>query len=309
MDFYSGGDFHASDTCVVFGRFDGIHAGHRAAIRKAVEQKSRGLKTVLLGFDFRPSGLFGTDTLLYTEEEKAVLLRESGLDLFISWPFTADTKAMEAEDFVRDILAGRLGAKVIVAGRSCRFGKGGTGDVSLLGRTAEKYGCELIVVDMARDGGETGNGKIVTSELVREAIGRSDMDRGAALLGYPYTMIGPVVHGKALGRTAKLPTANIEFAENKLIPPHGIYATLTRIEEKPWRGLTIIGTRPTVDNFPYVTIETYLLDFSGDIYGKTIQLEIHAWVREIRKFRDLFEAKEQVDRDIESVREYLMRIR
>jgi riboflavin kinase/FMN adenylyltransferase len=150
---------------------------------------------------------------------------------------------------------------------------------------------------------------VITDERVRAEISAFNLDGAAELLGHPYTMIGPVEHGKGLGRTAKMPTANIGFDKRKLIPPHWDLRDPHPDRREAFRGLTIIGTRPTVDNFPYVTIETYLLDFSRDIYGRTIHLEIRAYVREIRKFRDLFEAKEQVDRDIERVREYLMRIR
>ncbi len=304
MDHIRGTDFRFKETCVAFGRFDGIHVGHRAVIRKTVELADRCMSSVLLSLDFQPCGLFGQETILYTEDEKARLLSGTGLDLMVSYPFTKETADGEAKEFIKKVLVGTLGARIVVAGTDCKFGKGRKGDADLLKHAAAQYGFEVVLVDMVGD----GEG-IVTDERVRAEISASNLDSAAELLGHPYTVIGPVKHGKALGRTAKMPTANVGFDKRKLIPPHGIYVTLTRIDGEPFRGLTIIGTRPTVDNFPYVTIETYLLDFSRDIYGKKIHLEIRAYVREIRKFRDLFEAKEQVDRDIESVREYLATIR
>jgi len=300
----SGATFRLDGACVAFGRFDGIHVGHRAVLRTLSALKSRGFPLVLLSLDYRPSGLFGRETLLYTEEEKASLLADTGIDFLVSYPFTDLTSRLEPEEFISAVLVGKLGAKAVVAGRDCRFGRGGEGNAELLAREAKRHGFDLVLVDMAAD-----TQGVITDERVRAEISAFNLDGAAELLGHPYTMIGPVEHGKGLGRTAKMPTANIGFDKRKLIPPHGIYVTLTRIDGEAFRGLTIIGTRPTVDNFPYVTIETYLLDFSRDIYGRTIHLEIRAYVREIRKFRDLFEAKEQVDRDIERVREYLMRIR
>jgi len=290
----------STDTCVTFGRFDGLHRGHRKVIEKTTAMKSRGLTPVLLSFDYDPACPLWEGSVIYTETEKAILLEAQGIDTLVSYPFTTETMAMKPEDFVNEVLLHRPDAKILVVGEHCRFGAGGKGNTTLLKELSTARGFELVICKT-----ETEPFKPITAKEVREEIHRYRFERAAELLGQPFSIIGTVVHGKALGRTAALPTANIDYGKHKLLPPHGIYATLTRMDHRVLKGLSIIGLRPTVDNLPHATVETYLLDFDEDVYGRTMTLEVHARVRYIRKFRDLHEVKIQVEKDIESVRDHL----
>ena len=125
------------------------------------------------------------------------------------------------------------------------------------------------------------------------------------MLGHPYLVMGEVMHGKALGRTVGMPTANIGYKMYKQLPAYGVYGTISDIEGKDVKGLTNIGKRPSVDSFDYATIEAFLLDFSGDLYGKIITLEVHVFIRGVVKFNGLDEVKAQVNKDTESIRAYL----
>ena len=301
MKHITGSNFSIENTCTAFGRFDGLHRGHRSIIRAVTEAASASdLNPILLSLYDNSRSRTEDLPAIYTEEEKKLLLEASGLDTLLSIPYSEEIRNLEPEVFITEIILKKLGARVIAVGEDCRFGAGGLGDTDLLKRLSVKHGFELIVCETVRQADAP-----VASDMVRNLLSGCDMLKAAELLEHPFSILGPIVHGKALGRTAKLPTANIAYGKNKLIPPHGIYATLAHVEGKPYRGMSIIGLRPTVDNLPDVTVETYLLDFSGDLYGRQMLLEVHMKVREIRKFRDLHEVRIQVDRDIESVREYL----
>lgn len=298
MQYIYGKDFKFSNTCVAFGQFDGLHLGHRAVINKLFEvKKINNLSSVLLSFDFKPSNIFGADSVIYTEEEKRLILGENAPDIMISYPFTFETADIEAEEFIKDILIDKLGAKIIVTNENCRFGKQCKGNIELLKNLSSKYGYSVICVETVKEDGET-----VSSEIIRSALNNGLIKKANKLLGHPFTMFGEIVHGKALGRTVGMPTANLSVPENKLIPKHGVYATMSNIDKKLVKGLTNIGLRPSVDNNEYITIETFLLDFSEDIYGKKIALEILSFIRDIKKFKNIDEVKKQVEKDIEIVR-------
>jgi len=294
-----GDNFKLENTCVAFGRFDGLHRGHRAVIEKTAGMKASGFSPVLVSFDFCGTAL-GEERQLCTEEEKRHLLQKSGLDLLISYPFSEKMWKMDPEGFFREILLGKLGARVLVTGEACTFGFNRTGDIAALKRLAERYGVQLLICKTERE-----EGREISSSWIKEAVRGCDLEQAKRLLGKAYTIVGEVVHGKALGRTVGLPTANISFPEHKLLPPQAIYVTRVRIDGEIFPGMTILGQRPTVDNFTYITIETYILDFSTDIYGKTLELELHSRLRDIRKFNNLAEVKIQVEKDKEEIREYL----
>ena len=294
-----GDDFKLENTCVTFGRFDGLHRGHRAVIEKTAGLKTGGFSPVLLSFDFNGTPL-GEEQQLCTEEEKRHLLEKSGLELLISYPFSEKIRRMDPEEFFREVLLGKLGARVIVTGEECAFGFNRTGDIATLMGMAKKYGIKLLICKTERE-----EGREISSSWIKQTVRDCNLGQAKRLLGKAYTIVGEVVHGKALGRTVGLPTANLSFPDHKLLPPQAIYVTRVRIDGETFPGMTILGLRPTVDNFTYITIETYILDFSTDIYGKILELELHSRLRDIRKFNNLAEVKAQVERDMEEIREYL----
>jgi riboflavin kinase/FMN adenylyltransferase len=286
-------DFNMSNTCVAFGSFDGMHSGHRAVVDKLLEVSSRqGLTSVVLYYDYEEDLLRGKK-VLSTGIEKKYLLSINGPEVLIPYVIDEQNKDTDAETFIKEVIAGRLGAKVIVAGKEDR-------NIDVLRKCAGKYRYTLVECDTVVSGGEP-----VTSERILRELEEGSLKKANELLGHPYLIMGIVMHGKALGRTVGMPTANIGFSDYKQLPALGVYGTLSDIGGKKIKGLTNIGRRPSVDNYSYITVETFLLDFSDDLYDKIITLEVHVFIRGIIKFNNLEEVKAQVNKDIESIRGYL----
>jgi riboflavin kinase/FMN adenylyltransferase len=284
-------------TCVAFGRFESMHKGHRAVINHLVKQEKKGYSSVLLNLTNEAA----SEEVVYTIEEKCHMLEKDGPMYFWEYPFNDSVMKMSPEAFVKEVLVGQLGAKVVVVGENHRFGHQQEGNLATLKDLGLKYHFEVVVCET-----ETYEEQPITCEAIKEAIGSGQIEKANDMLGHPYTFYGEVVHGKALGRTVGMPTANLGFPKNKLIPKHGVYATMTEIQEDEMvQGLTNIGKRPSVDDHSYVTIETFLLDFSRDIYGKRIRLEIHNYIRGVKKFNGLDEVKAQVEKDIEAIKDCL----
>ena len=275
-------------TCVALGSFDGIHKGHLAVVEKLVAEGIRkNCKSVVLSCFSEEEAV--KNNVLTTEEEKAYFLEKAGVDTFVSY----NIEGTQTEEFLRTMIIGTLGAKVIVAGKENK-------ELSMLEHICGQEGIELITVETARY-----HGDVITGSLIRKAFLDCRFEDVMDMCGHPYVMIGEVQHGKALGRTVGMPTANLGVADRKLMPPSGVYATLTNIENEVYKGLTNIGTRPSVDSMPYITIETFLLDFSRDIYGKTLVMEVHLYIRGVQKFDSLDKVQEQVQKDLNQVKEYL----
>lgn len=295
MKYINDNNFSINNTCVAFGSFDGVHTGHRAVINKLLETSNQGLTSVIVSFEY-DEALLKNKKILTTEAEKQYLLIKNGPEVMISYKIDEQSKDTSIEDFIKNILVDRLGAKAIVAGvDDC--------NINTLRECAAKYGYKLVECETVFHEGEP-----VTSEGIIRELAEGTLDKVNKLLGHPYLLLGKVMHGKALGRTVGMPTANLSFSDYKQLPAYGVYGTISEIEEKNVKGLTNIGKRPSVDNYNYVTIETFLLDFSGDLYDKTISLEIHAYIRGVKKFNNLDEVKAQVNTDIQTIRDYLDQI-
>jgi riboflavin kinase/FMN adenylyltransferase len=295
VKYFGGSDFNMKSTCVAFGSFDGVHIGHQAVINKLLDISKQGLTPVILSFEYDET-LLNEKKILSTWAEKQYLLSENGPEVMISYKIDQQNKDTSPERFIKDILVDKLGAKVIVAGTDhC--------NIIALRECAAKYGytlveCETILAD----------GEPVTSERIAKELAEGTLQKANQLLGHPYLIMGQVMHGKALGRTVGMPTANLGFSEYKQLPAYGVYGALTKIDGKNVKGLTNIGKRPSVDNYNYVTIETFLLDYSGDLYDRTIAFEIHRYIRGVIKFNNLDEVRAQVNLDIESIKTYLNQI-
>lgn len=274
------------DTCVAYGCFDGMHKGHMAVAKKVIEiGEKKGLTPLIVSCPKE-------GPVLSTEEEKEYLFKGEGIKEVVT--YSGDKK--DEGEFIRDVLVGTLGAKVIVAGAV-------NADTEKAQEAAKACGVEFVVCDAVKEEGE-----IITTAQVRGAFDRSDFDEIYRLCGHPYIMIGKVEHGKALGRTVGMPTANLGVADFKLKPPSGVYATSVQIDEEIFKAMTNIGKRPSVDDFDYVTIEAFILDFARDIYGKKIILGVRQFVRGVQKFDSLEEVQQQVQKDIQKVREVLQSV-
>ncbi len=287
-----GKHYAISNTCVAFGDFDGVHLGHKAVIENLMKMSKEGYTPIVVSFDYDSAAL-GDKKILSTEVEKEQLIGQLGPEVLLSYKVDEE---LDIKSFVKEVLVEEMGAAVIVAGKEdCH--------IKELRECARELGFRLDECDTV-----LADGQPITPERIAAEIGSSNIAKANEMLGHPYILIGKVMHGKALGRTVGMPTANLGFGDNKLLPVDGVYGTLSEIDGNNVKGLTNIGKRPSVDNYNYVTIETFLLDFSGDLYDKTICLEVHTFIRGVKKFANLEEVKQQVNNDIKSIREYLDKI-
>lgn len=279
-------DFEYKNSAVTLGKFDGIHLGHQQLIDLVISYKKQGLTAVMFSFMMHPGNLFSDKEfeLIYTEEEKRVKLSHIGMDVLISYPFTEETRRMEPEDFIREILVRKLDARVIVVGEDFHFGNEKKGDVALL-KTFEKiYGFKVIACEKKR-----WKNEVISSSSIRKALKNGDMEAANAMLGKPFMIRGEVVHGRRLGRTMGMPTVNQIPSNTKLLPPCGVYATMTLINGQHYPGVTNIGYKPTVGEEEYIGVETYIFDFNDDLYGKMIEVELYYYLRPELKFGSLEE--------------------
>lgn len=290
MKYISQNDVRLENTCISFGEFDGVHTGHTAVLERLKKNAQRGLTSVVVSF-VRDEASLQDKKILSTEEEKQYLLAKHGVDAMLSYPVDGETISLKP--FVRDVLLQQLGAKVVVVGSNYE-------QIDLLRTYAAEFGFELDVCDTVML-----DGAPVSADRIMEDLAAGRLEHATALLGHPYLFVGTVMHGKARGRLVGMPTANLGYKPYKQLPVHGVYGTLSDIDGHIVKGLTNIGKRPSDDNFDYVSIETFLLDFSQDLYDKTITLEIHVHIRGVIKFNSLEEVKQQVDRDIVSIRAFL----
>ncbi|MBE5961303.1 MAG: bifunctional riboflavin kinase/FAD synthetase [Lachnospiraceae bacterium] len=298
---YGKTDFQFQNTCVTLGKFDGLHRGHQLLLNELTKFQKQGLTSVMFTFDYHPGNLFSDREidLIYTEQEKKELLGRFGTEVLISYPFTEETASMEPEEFITEVLIGKLDAKAIVVGSDYRFGRGRRGDVMMLHDYAAMYGYELIVCEKLQY-----KGSVISSTRIREAIANGNITEANDMLGHAYTVMGEVVHGRQLGRTIGIPTINVMPKPHKLLPPNGVYASTTTIGDRKYYSVTNIGNKPTVGADEQRGVETHLFDCNEDLYGKMVQVELYAFERSEQKFASVDELKAVMEKDIIFAREY-----
>jgi len=294
---------------VTIGTFDGVHMGHRQIINQLKEEaKAIGGETVIITFHPHPrkiiSSVPGDIKLLTTLDEKIILLEDAGIDHLVVVPFNHLFANQTADQYVKDFLYKYFHPHTVIIGYDHRFGKGREGNYALL----EQYGKELGF--QVKEISEHLRNKVsVSSTKIRHALIGNDIDTANELLGYPYFFEGLVVEGNKLGRTIGYPTANLHISsEEKLVPGNGVYAvTISGIRPSiatVFKGMMNIGVRPTVDGKKRV-IEVNIFDFDADIYGQTIQIQVHAYLRGEIKFDGLPELKIQLQKDKEEAEDRL----
>lgn len=289
---------------VVLGNFDGLHIGHQNLIHQGrlLADKKQASLTVLTFFPQWQSLQKPDFQYLLTQEEKIHSLEKLHVDEVISIPCDAQFASMTADDFIWDILVRTLNVCGVVIGFNFSFGSQAKGTPDLLCTTLTPIGVEVHVEPPFEYGDS-----IVSSSLIRRQIRAGNMMLVKALLGYPYHLCGEVVHGAQNGRTMQFPTANIEFDDTLMLPSLGVYAArawLVDEPEKKYDGVLNIGTRPTVDNSPRITVEIHMLDFSRDIYGRQLCIEIYSFLRHIAKFKDLNELKTTIAMDVDNAKKF-----
>jgi riboflavin kinase/FMN adenylyltransferase len=286
------------NAVVTTGTFDGVHVGHRKIISRMreVANKVNG-ETVLLTFDPHPRMVLFPDDhglqLLTTLDEKIALLEEAGVDNLIIHPFTREFSRITSIDFVRDILVEKLGTYRLVIGYDHHFGRNREGSFEHLVEFGPLYGFEveeipaLEVQDVS-----------VSSTKIRKALEEGDVSTATEYLGAHYRLNGFVVEGNKIGRTLGFPTANIRVDNTtKQIPADGVYAVIVVVNGKKLKGMLNIGQRPTVNALQSRTIEVHIIDYDGDLYGSSIELQFIQRVRNEQKFNGLDELRTQLEKD------------
>lgn len=287
-------------SAVAIGKFDGVHLGHRKLIYKIIEQKNENLLATVFTFDTSAAAFFGGEEReLTTITEKRHIFEEMGVDVLIEFPLNRETAATEPDEFLHRYLAAQMRAAYICAGTDLSFGRNGAGNYSLLKEYAERYGYRTELIDKV-----TVDGEEVSSTRVREAIRKGRMEDAARMLGMPYSVKGVVEHGRRLGRTIGMPTANLLPEQDKLLPPNGVYYSRVTVDDKIYKGISNVGCKPTVNTENVVGVETYLYDFDNDLYGKDITVELLAFRRPEMKFDSVDHLKRQMEADIAAGRDY-----
>ena len=294
-------EFHLENkSAVALGKFDGIHLGHRRLLERVLEQKSQGLWTVVFTFDTSAASFFGGETKeLSTREEKRAVFSRLGIDVLIEFPLNRGTAATEPAEFVARYLAEQMRTAYLCAGPDISFGKGGAGDYKLLSEYSGTCGYQVELIDKVRVDGEE-----VSSTRVRQAVREGDMEKVSVMLGAPYCVSGKVVHGRQLGRKLGMPTANILPDVRKLLPPNGVYYSRARLGDAVYRGISNVGCKPTVSDEKIMGVETYLYDFSGEVYDRDMTVELLAFRRAERTFESVEALRRQIEADVEAGRSF-----
>jgi len=286
---------------LTIGNYDGLHLGHKR-IMERIQEKARDLNgtSMLMTFHphpltiLRPDKFIGLITPLHVKKR---LIEEAGIDVLIIIPFTDDFRHVTPEAFVDNLLVKKLGIKGLIVGYDFKFGKEGKGNVEYLALHSTEYGFFFEI-----QGAITFDGEKVGSNRIRKMIQEGDVGKAALHLDRPYMIEGTVVKGEGRGRTIGFPTINLK-TEFPLIPKRGVYITDVDVGGKRYPAVTNIGYNPTFDG-QSLTIETYILDFSGDLYDRNIALYFLERVRNEVRFSSVDELKERIWKDVEVARNY-----
>jgi len=297
--YYDLDNFTAIRPVVTTGTFDGVHTGHRKVLErlKVIAREEKG-ESVVFTFYPHPRQILTPEEqnlrLINTLEEKIELLRATGIDHLIVYPFTPEFARLTYEEFVGEILVAKIGAACLVVGHDHRFGKNREGDYECLRQCADRYDFRIerldaLLVDQLN----------VSSSRIRQSLESGNIATANHYLGYIYELNGRVVEGLKVGRKIGFPTANIEANEvTKLIPGYGVYAVKIRIDHTFYKGMLNIGSRPTFNqNADNRSIEVNVFDFEGSLYGKDISLLFIDKIRDERKFSGIDALIEQLHLD------------
>ena len=282
-------------SAVALGLFDGVHLGHRAVLDLALEQKKNGLTPTV--FTFSPSAVLrktsGHDGYIYNHIHKYNILTEYGFSGNIYSAEFEKVCGLTGEEFAENILENYFNAEIVCCGNDFRFGKNASCNVEDLRRFGKKYGFEVHTADNVKIDGIT-----VSSGEIRQLILNGKIEKANRLLGMPYRVSGNVVHGNEIGRTINFPTINQEYSDGQLVPEYGVYKTVTDVDGVKYKSITNVGVKPTIRGERKPLAETHILNFSGDLYNKYIEVEFCRFIRPEMKFPSVEELKNQISKDI-----------
>ena len=279
------------------GFFDGVHLGHQALLSRCVELAGElEAEPSAITFDRHPQALFREDVpaLINTTEDRQRLLKSFGMETVRVYPVVREVMSMPWQLFVTELIA--LGAVGFVCGNDFRFGAGGQGNAENLLAFCRRQNIPCIIVPE-----QTAQGIRISSTHIRTLLENGEMDAAMAFLGHPHMFTGTVVPGRHLGRTIGVPTANLRLPPEVLVPKFGVYACLAVVDGKKYPAVTNIGTRPTVGGH-HVTVEPWILDFSGNLYDRELTLQFYQFLRPEKKFDSLEELKQEISKNAAQTR-------
>ena len=282
------------------GFFDGVHLGHQKLLSQCVQLATEyNCATAAITFDRHPKSLFSEKptVLISTIPDRELLLKRYGMEEVLVLPVTKEVMSMHWRDFMQMLLD--RGAAGFVCGDDFRFGHRGEGSAETLTAFCREQGLPCIVVPE-----QTVEDIRISSTYIRRQIETGDMATAVTFMGHPYTLTGTVVRGQQLGRTLGIPTANLRLPAGLAVPKFGVYACCVLIDGIRYAAVTNIGTRPTVAG-EGITVEPWILDYSGDLYGKEITLECYRFLRSEQKFPSLEALQEEIRRNARQTREIL----
>lgn len=294
---------------VAIGNFDGVHRGHQAVLSRALERaEALGVPALVLTFEPHPRSVFAPDKPVFRLTPaplRARILEAMGFQSVIEYPFDREFSQRSADDFVRAILVEWLGAKEVVTGFDFHFGKGREGGPAFLMESGGRHGFGVTLVDAFRDEGA----EVISSSRIRALLAEGDVVQAAGLLGYRFTLEAEVMKGQQLGRTLGFPTANMHLPPEATLRP-GIYAVRFRRPDGILRdGVASFGYRPTVTDHGDPWLETFVFDFSGDLYGEICSVSFFGHLRDEWKFDGLDPLVAQIRKDEAEARALLQGVK
>lgn len=291
-------------TVIALGTFDGLHLGHTDVINTAKNYAERsGLKLAVFTFSNHPLALIRPDLVpvrIISAEEKIKLLESFGVDYLINIPFTEDFAALSPDEFL-DRLA-YFNYRCLVVGENFTYGFLGSGKTETLERSGRKNGFDVIVRPLVKM-----NGNVVSSTGIRNLIQAGHIEYANRMLGRAYAITGKIVHGEQRGRKLGFPTANIELLHGEMaVPAPGVYAVTASIEGGIYEGMGNIGNNPTFNDVEHARLEVNLFNCSGDLYGKTMSVQFHKYIRAEKKFSGVEELCRQIEEDKKAIKTYFL---
>ncbi len=282
---------------VTLGVFDGVHLGHQKVIQETINlANGKSGESVILTFDRHPKSFISQtqQTCITSLEHRLVLFEQLGVDVSVVLEFSRKISEISAEDFVDKIIHKWLGAKVVVLGFNCSFGKDRRGNASMVLDYAEKYGFEVVTC-----GSVEFEGEITSSTTIRKNILQGDLQKAKGMLGRCVSVLGTITKGSGRGRDLGFPTANLDL-HHEIRPPSGVYATKAFLDGREYGAITNIGTRPTFEEDTLTVgplVEVHLIDFDESVYGRDLEVQFLYKLREETRFKSADELKLQLDRD------------
>ena len=291
-------------TVIALGTFDGLHLGHTDVINTARDYAERsGLKLAVFTFSNHPLALIRPDLVpvrIISAEEKIKLLESFGVDYLINIPFTEDFAALSPDEFLEKLAC--FNYRCLVVGENFTYGFLGSGKTETLERSGRKNGFDVIVRPLVKM-----NGNVVSSTGIRNLIQAGHIEYANRMLGRAYSITGKIVHGEQRGRKLGFPTANIELLHGEMaVPAPGVYAVTASIEGSIYEGMGNIGNNPTFNDVEHARLEVNLFNCSGDLYGKTMSVQFHKYIRAEKKFSGVEELCRQIEEDKKAIKTYFL---